>query len=228
MKYIAVLIIISLLTACSTKPHIVKTTDINVASTQPVYVVNHGWHTGFMVPADAIIKQLPQLRERFGSVAYIEFGWGDKEFYQAEEITAELALQAILWPTDSVIHAVGIAKVSERYYAHHQVQTLCLDSTHYARLLAFLENSFYKNENGKIIPLTTGVYGNSHFYQAEGDYFLMNTCNKWTAKGLRSAGINISTTFKLTSDSIMDYLSDRKEVLSDNSGRCQVKSTFQP
>ena len=227
MKYITILILISLLTACSTKPHIVKTTDINVTLTQPVYVVNHGWHTGFIVPADTIIQQLPQLQKRFGSVAYIEFGWGDKAFYQAKEITAELALQAILWPTDAVIHAVGIPEVSDRYYTHQQLQTLCLDSVHFARLIHFLENSFYKNEKGEIIPLTTGVYGNSQFYHAEGDYFLMNTCNKWTAKGLRSAGINIPTTFKLTSDSIMDYLSDRQAVLSDSSGQCHIKNTLQ-
>ncbi|MFB8829603.1 hypothetical protein ACE0DR_10225 [Azotobacter sp. CWF10] len=31
----------------------------------------------------------------------------------------------------------------------------------------------------------------------------MNTCNKWTAKGLRSAGVDIFPAFKLTAGSIM-------------------------
>jgi hypothetical protein len=39
----------------------------------------------------------------------------------------------------------------------------------------------------------------------------MNTCNKWTAKGLKSAGMDISPTFKLTADSIMDYLKEYRK-----------------
>jgi len=38
----------------------------------------------------------------------------------------------------------------------------------------------------------------------------MNTCNTWTAKGLKSAGLDISTAFKLSAESIMDYLSEQK------------------
>lgn len=39
---------------------------------------------------------------------------------------------------------------------------------------------------------------------------MMNTCNKWTAKGLKSAGLDISLWFKQTQDSIMSYLRDRQ------------------
>jgi hypothetical protein len=34
----------------------------------------------------------------------------------------------------------------------------------------------------------------------------MNTCNNWTAKSLKSFGMDISVTFKLTSDSVMGYV----------------------
>ena len=42
----------------------------------------------------------------------------------------------------------------------------------------------------------------------------MNTCNKWTAKGLKSAGMDISPTFKLTADSIMDYVKEYRQTLT--------------
>jgi len=45
----------------------------------------------------------------------------------------------------------------------------------------------------------------------------MNTCNKWTAKGLKSAGMDISPTFKLTADSIMDYLKENRQALATGS-----------
>ena len=62
-----------------------------------------------------------------------------------------------------------------------------------------------------MVELESGIYGNSQFYKGVGDFYLMNTCNKWTAKGLKSAGMDISPTFKLTADSIMDYLKDYRQ-----------------
>ena len=57
-----------------------------------------------------------------------------------------------------------------------------------------------------MLALKNGIYGNSQFYKGVGDYYLMNTCNKWTAKGLKSIGMDISPIFKLTADSIMTYI----------------------
>jgi len=54
--------------------------------------------------------------------------------------------------------------------------------------------------------MENGIYGNSQFYQGAGKYYLMNTCNKWTTKGLKSIGMEISPTFKLTSSSVMNFL----------------------
>jgi len=59
---------------------------------------------------------------------------------------------------------------------------------------------------GKVKELKNGIYGNSQFYKGVGDYYLMNTCNKWTAKGLRSTGMDISTKFTLTAGSVIGYL----------------------
>ena len=65
--------------------------------------------------------------------------------------------------------------------------------------------------------MNPGIYGNSQFYKAKGDFHIFNTCNKWTAKGLESAGMKISTTFKLTAGSIMNYLS-----MERTSGRIDI------
>lgn len=212
-----------LISACSTKPHIVKSTDITVSSAKKISIVSHGWHTGFVMPAETITKQLPQLKERFSDTSFIEFGWGDKGFYQAKEITSGLTVQAIFWPTESVIHAVTVPEPAEIYFSNSEVKTLCLEASQYAKLVSFIENSFYKDSNGDIVPLKNGIYGNSQFYIGEGDYYLMNTCNKWTAKGLSSADMDISTIFKFTAGSIMDYLSEKNNALTINSIGCYAK-----
>ena len=215
MKVILLIVILSLLAACSSEPYVVIHTEMPaVVGQEEIYVVSHGWHTGFVVPAKRIQNQLPKLRERFGDIPYIEFGWGDKDFYQAKEITTGLTLKAILWPTESVIHAVAVPEKADKFFANSIVETLCLSGREYSSLLRFISESFYKDEYSRILELEHGIYGNSQFYKGAGSFYLMNTCNKWTAKGLKSAGIDISPTFKLTADSVMDYVKEYNQALT--------------
>lgn len=202
--------------ACSGKPYVVKPyLKSNAIKDKAVYVVSHGWHTGFIIPADDMYKQMPELKKRFSTALYIEFGWGDKGFYQASEITSGLTLRAIFWPTKSVVHAVALTESPATYFSGSQLEKICLNKQEYSSLLLFIENSFYKTEANNIQSLKKGIYGDSQFYRGEGDYYLMNTCNKWTAKGLYSAGLDIFTTFKLTSDSVMGVIEDVNVDLDD-------------
>ncbi|MFC1748762.1 TIGR02117 family protein [Pseudomonadota bacterium] len=204
----ALALVLLFISACSSKPYI--TEPIESATNLPsntVYVVSHGWHTGFVIPAEGISEHFPQLRERFPNAPYIEFGWGDKGFYQAKEITSGLTLRAIFSPTESVVHAVAVPQDIRRYFAGSEMKQICLGANGYHSLVSFISSSFRQDENGELAVLKNGIYGDSQFYQGVGDYYLMNTCNKWTAKGLKSAGLDISPTFKLTAGSIMDYIS---------------------
>ena len=225
MKLIIILLFSLICSACSGKPYIVKSElKSNAIKDKSVYVVSHGWHTGFIIPADDMHKQVPELKVRFPTALYIEFGWGDKGFYQASEITTCLTLRAIFWPTDSIIHAVALTENPVTYFSGSQVEKICLNKENYRSLLLFIENSFFKSRTREVLPLKKGIYGNSQFYKAEGDYYLMNTCNKWTAKGLYSAGLDISTTFKLTSDSIMDFI-EGENTNQDDMGIISSKSS---
>lgn len=217
VKLIIILQIALICCACSGKPYIVKPkVKIDAVKDKGVYVVSHGWHTGFVIAADDMHKQLPELKTRFPDAMYIEFGWGDKGFYQTSEITSGLTLRAIFWPTDSVVHAVALPESPATYFPGSQVEKICLNKDDYSSLLLFIENSFFKTRTSEILTLKKGLYGNSQFYKGEGDYYLMNTCNKWTAKGLYSAGLDIFTTFKLTSDSIMDVIEGESSCLKRN------------
>ncbi len=222
MKYYSILIFMLMVSACSTKPFVVNTADIQVSSAREIYILSHGWHSGFVIPAATLGRLLPKIKERFGNAQFIEIGWGDKGFYQAQEITSGLTIQAIFWPTESVVHVVAVPVSVEKYFPGSQIETVCLQSRQFSKLLHFIENSFLKDSNGNIIPLRSGIYGDSQFYKGEGEYYLFNTCNKWTAKGLKSAEMDISTTFKLTASSIMDYLTERKGQPLEDTGACSA------
>ena len=194
--------------------------EIDKSASNEVYVVNHGWHTGFVVPTSGIHQAMPELKQRFGNAPYIDFGWGDNAFYQADEITSGVTLKAIFLPTDSVVHAVAVTRKADKYFKHSEVEKFCLEDPEFKSLVEFISSSFYRDESGNILKLNHGIYGNSQFYKAKDDFHIFNTCNEWTAKGLKSAGMDISTTFKLTAGSIMNYLSSE-----ESSGRINLNQS---
>lgn len=215
MRINLLVIFLVVLCGCSAKPYVVKSQEtFSGSGNNEVYVVSHGWHTGIVVPAKDIQKELQKLMKRFGSSQYIEFGWGDNGFYQAKKITSGLTIRAIFWPTESVIHAVSVPYNPYEFFSHSEVEILCLTDNEFSSLIGFIVNSFYKDTKGEVLELRNGVYGDSQFYKGVGDYYLMNTCNKWTAKGLRSAGMNISTTFKFTAGSVMSYVKEVNQALT--------------
>ena len=52
------------------------------------YVVGNGWHTAIVMPRDkaAATGLLPEAAD-FPDAAYLEFGWGDRDYYPAAEKT---------------------------------------------------------------------------------------------------------------------------------------------
>ena len=178
------------------------------SKTRVIYVASHGWHTGVIVDAETLESLMPQLHARFASKLYLEIGWGDAGFYQAKEITADLVMQAVFWPTESVVHVVGFSMNPVEYFDNSDVREILVGTQQYESLLTFLKNSFAKNESGQIISMHKGIYGDSQFYRGVGKYYLFNTCNKWTAKALYSAGMDITPMFKLTASSVMASLDD--------------------
>jgi uncharacterized protein (TIGR02117 family) len=211
MRYLSVLFVIIFLSVvistCSTEPNVIESPKAySGLGINQVYVVSHGWHTSLIVPTINATAELPELAVRFPRSSYIEFGWGDKGFYQAKEITTGLALQAMLMPTDSVMHAVGINKEVAKFFPESDIELLLLTDDEIALLMQFISVSFARDSQNSLISTQLGLYGDSQFYQGVGNYYLMNTCNKWTAKGLKSFGMDISIMFKLSSDSVMDYV----------------------
>ncbi|MGD8912517.1 MAG: TIGR02117 family protein [Candidatus Thiodiazotropha sp.] len=190
-----------------------------------VYVVSHAWHTGFVIQSSKVYEVIPSLEKRFGNSANIEFGWGDRKFYQAKEITTGLAIRAIFWPTETVVHAVAVPENVRGYFANSQIELLCLNHNELSSLVKFISNSFSKNRWGEVELLAKGIYGDSQFYKGAGDYHMLNTCNEWTAKGLKSIGMDILPVTKVTAESVMTYLNEfnltqNKAAVSETDSGC--------
>ncbi|TAA47062.1 TIGR02117 family protein [Corallincola spongiicola] len=173
-----------------------------------IYVVGHGWHTGIVVPSHLLGAKFDFLQQQLPNANYFEFGWGDKGFYQAEEITSGLTVQAIFWPTESVMHVVSLPTEPASYFSQSEVIELKLSHQAIEHLLDGIAASFAKNKHGAPTKTRPGLYGCSWFYIGEGSYYMTNTCNSWVARMLDQAGVPIRTTLTLTASSVLSQTQD--------------------
>ena len=157
-----------------------------------LYLVGHGWHTSIVIPVAAIPEQLLPVRQFYDKYEYIELSWGDEDFFKSNEFQVGLLLKAALLPTASVMHVVGFNGQVMDYFPTSEVIRLPLAEQNLLMLCEFISNSFDYDQQGEMVNLGPGLYGDSHFYQAHEKYYLPKTCNVWTAKALQRAGYPIS------------------------------------
>ncbi|MBM7456964.1 uncharacterized protein (TIGR02117 family) [Oceanisphaera litoralis] len=173
------------------------------AEERTLYLVNHGWHTGVVLPAAALEARLTEIGRDFAGARFYEVGWGDQAFYQAEEIDAGLVLRALLWPSASVIHLVALPRSPAHYFRHDEVLAMTVSERGMALLLDRVSASFRRHDDGGLVYAGRGRYGNSAFYRAEGRYHLFNTCNTWVARVLADAGVPMRPVLALTAGGLM-------------------------
>ncbi|WP_297794916.1 TIGR02117 family protein [uncultured Marinobacter sp.] len=211
MKTIGLLFVLFAIYGCSGKPHVVQPeVEADNSRASKLYVVSHGWHVGLAIAAEELNPVIPDLKERFAGAEYYELGWGDAGYYQAREITTAVTLQAIIWSQGAVVHVVALPVSPVEYFPWSDVVDTCLTAEESDSLTRYLANSFTQDESGNLSELKRGIYGDSQFYDGEGRYHLLNTSNKWAAKALKSAGMELSPTFKLTADSVMDFAEENR------------------
>lgn len=127
----------------------------------------------------------------FNGKYWLEFGWGDADFYRANGEDILLGLKALFFPTGAVMHVHGFNGSPASNFPKSEIIELRLTPAGYDRLLAFIRGSFARGADGKTIPLDKGLYGLSRFYEGTGTYSMFNTCNTWAAKALAAAGFPI-------------------------------------
>ena len=176
--------------------------------TQTVYLLNHGWHTGLVIPTAALDNQTCPPAPFFRNEGQaVEFGWGDEGFYRAQKITSGLSVRAMFWPTSTVLHCVVVEKSVEQFFPKSGIIKITLSEAGFKKMCSFLASTYHRNTDGTPISLGPGLYGHSQFYKAHGKYYIFNTCNKWTARALRAAGCPISPFYALRAENVFSQTS---------------------
>jgi uncharacterized protein (TIGR02117 family) len=157
----------------------------------PVYLVSHGWHTGIVLRRADIPAGLWPESGDFPEADYLEVGWGDHDYYRARDPGLWTALKAVLVPTSSVLHVVGFRGPVTEYFASSEVVRLELPQRDFGRLAQYVHDAHVRDGAPAAAALGPGLYGDGRFYPARESFQLFNTCNLWTARALRAAGLPV-------------------------------------
>ena len=199
------LLLIGGLMACAGVPPL-PPADIG-PRTHIVHVTSNGWHTAIVVSRpDLVATGLLPEADDFPDVAFMEFGWGDQEYYPANDKTTGMALRAALTPSPSVMHMAGLERGPELTYPDDEIVLLALTTGEFGNLIGSIAGSFRRSGDNRVEPISRGLYPNSNFYPAQGAFHLFNTCNTWTAIRLREAGMDLSPAGIVTADDLMSRL----------------------
>ena len=193
------------LATCETAPP--PPADNDAPRTHVIPVASNGWHTAIVVPAPALADTglLPEVAD-FPDAAFLEFGWGDRIYYPAKEKTIGMTLSAALVPTPAVMHMAGLAAAPRDGGSSREVVAVPLTEAGFLNLVEALAAEFERPAGGRAVSVSRGLYPGSRFYNARGEFHLFNTCNTWTARMLRAAGVAISPSGIVTADGLMARL----------------------
>ena len=202
LMHACIVVVSVLLCACASPPKDLFPPDPGEPS-KTIYLVSHGWHAGIVVKRADILPGIWPQHNDFPDAEYLEVGWGDKDYYMTPSPHMGITLKAGLLPTASVLHIIGFNGSVTRYFAHSEVIRVELSELGFQRFCSYLENSYALDEAGRSQPLGPSLYGAGQFYLSRESYHAFNTCNVWTARGLREAGCPVTPAENLSIDTLM-------------------------
>lgn len=167
-----------------------------------VYIISHGWHSGIAVARqDLSPAMLPEVDD-FPHAEYLEFGWGERDYYLAAEPTPWMAIKAAFWPTRSVLRVIGIDRPPDIFYADREIVEIDLSRKGFGRLERFIANSFLRAPDA-VAPIKLSQQYIGKFYPARGKFHIFRTCNTWVAEALRTSGYPVTPLYAITAGNLM-------------------------
>ena len=114
------------------------------SSCRPVFIVHSAWHAAIVlrkgdIPSDGRAG----ARVDFPSAQFVEFSWGDKDYFPNPDAGVFAGLKAAFWSSGSVVHVVGLSGDWQAFYAGAAIIELRLVPAAYGRLLDFCLKNFF-------------------------------------------------------------------------------------
>lgn len=179
---------------------------IEAKNVRSVFIVHDAWHAAIVIKkADIPVAVLPELKD-FLSAEYLEFSWGDRDYFPAPDAGLGLALKAAFWSSGSILHVVGFKDAVENFYPSADIIGITLSEQGFQQLIKFISDTFSRPHPPAPAEARPGLFSNGRFYAAEGKFSVLRTCNTWVAEALSAAGLPISPGYVITAGNLSNQL----------------------
>jgi uncharacterized protein (TIGR02117 family) len=162
----------------------------------PIYIVSNNIHTDIVMPVNSELYNWSDKIILPDTIIYryVSFGWGEKNFYLETPSWADFkfstGFKAAFFMGTSAMHVTGYIKTPEE---NKRCKKVMVSNVQYLKLANYIHDTFKKDSTGKIKPIDVKGYNvNDLFYNANKTYSLFFTCNSWTNKALKQAGLKAS------------------------------------
>jgi len=163
-----------------------------------IYVMDNGVHTDLVLPVASTTLDWSAVfpKNQFAQVAktadLIAFGWGDAEFYLHTPNWSDLkfttAIRALVGANPTLLHVEYL----ETEQLPDQVFALDLSASQYRALSDYILASMPRSTNSWHMAVAGGYGESDAFFNANGTYSVVQTCNTWTGAALAHAGVKVS------------------------------------
>jgi uncharacterized protein (TIGR02117 family) len=155
-----------------------------------IYALSNGVHVDIIIPVKAVDEALYNKLNIKAATQYIAFGWGDKGFYVNTptwgDLTVKTAITAIFLKSPSAMH------VTEYQYKSKHWNAVKIAQEQVQYINNYIGKSFRENDK-KFVKIPSYSYGkNDAFYEANGSYSCLQTCNTWTNDAFKESAIKTS------------------------------------
>jgi uncharacterized protein (TIGR02117 family) len=164
-----------------------------------IFVRTNGVHTWILMPKTNVHMDwrpwIPggHVRDpRWEGANYAAFGYGEREVYLNTPTWGDLSIaaaaRAAFGSGEPLVHVEHVHEPAE----DEITRRIVLRPDEYRRLVAFVRARFRLDGQGRTLPvLGRGYRDNDIFYAATGGYSAILTCNEWTGRALRAAGVRM-------------------------------------
>ncbi len=198
---ILIVVLTGCLPACSAR--VAQRALITAESTTAhIFVIHDHWHSAILIRAANLSPEsLPEIRD-FPGVDYLEFSWGDREYFPHPDPGVGLTLKAAFWSSGSIIHVVGVHGSPTASYPNAEIITIAMTDSEFQRLLQFISKTFVRSSPESASEARPGLSDNARFYLAHGRFSILRTCNTWVAEALQAAQLPVNPSWVITAASL--------------------------
>ncbi len=155
-----------------------------------IYIRASAIHADLLLPMHSAVRDWPASLPLVHDTEYLSIGWGDRAFYLETKSWSDLRAGNAFYALTGLDHTLLHVSSEARPQESSDTIRLRISQKQLAAITAQIDAAFMRDAKGRPTVIDGAHYtDNDSFYEANGNYSLITTCNEWLRTVLANSGI---------------------------------------